>query len=849
METKDLPRIEHLFHTALTLDAAERSAYLARECAGEDELYAEVESLLAVFEKRADFLEKPAFSAGLKVLVANASESLAGKLIGSYKLVRLLGKGGMGEVYLAQDTRLGRQVALKFLARHLAADNWAKRQLIKEARAVAMLDHPNICTVHGLEEADGHSFIVMQYLEGEVLADFIHEGRLDGQQALSLALQMVDALAQAHAHGIIHRDIKPRNLILIAGSQLKVLDFGLAKVVQTKHDVVGDAPSQASQSGLIMGTVAYMSPEQLRGERLDFRSDIFSVGTVLYELVSGKHPFAQRNEADTIAAILTGQPPSAGMNGFPYGLELVIRKCLEKDKERRYQSASELLIDLQNLQAGVAPRSPRPRFNPLVTVLLLVLLIAGAMFAYSRLTAVPTLAILPFVNEGAEAQLNYLIEGLPESVANQLVRLSKVKVKAATITSGSKGPQADPVLIGRELNADAVLVGKATAQEHVVTLHVRLVKTSDGSQLWVKSYDLKQTNALALPELVAAEVAAGLHLPLSQAEEKLLQTRQTAKTEAFHEYLRGRYYWNWRDKENIQLAISHFERAIKLDPAYARAYTGLSDSYILLTSVVYGQMQTKEAVTNARAAVKQALEIDDTLPEAHTSLGVIKLLYDWDWDAARDEFKRALALNPGYAPAHYWYSNLLIITGQAAEGVAESEIARELDPLSPTMNLSRCRAKYWTRQFESSAKCFEAMLQKDPANARAQYILGLVYRAQGRSEKAIDIFQKLYEKNQSLAVAALGYTYGKLGRRDEALRILSRAKELAQERNLPSQEIALIHLGIGDHDKAIEWLEKAYDERFAYLIYLTVEPLFDPLHGDTRFADLARRLNLQPPTT
>jgi eukaryotic-like serine/threonine-protein kinase len=848
METKDLPRIEQLFHTALTLDPAERSAYLARECAGEEKLYAEVVSLVAVFEKRADFLEVPAFNAGLKVLVTNASESLAGKLIGSYKLVQLLGKGGMGEVYLAQDTRLGRQVALKFLARHLAADSWAKRQLIKEARAVAMLDHPNICTVHGLEEADGHSFIVMQYLEGEVLADFIREGRLDAQQALSLALQMVAALAEAHAHGIIHRDIKPRNLILIAGSQLKVLDFGLAKVVQTKHDVVGDAPSQASQTGLIMGTVAYMSPEQLRGERLDFRTDIFSVGTVLYELVSGKHPFAQRNEVDTIAAILTMQPPSASTNGFPHGLDYIIRRCLEKDKERRYQSASELLLDLQNLQAGAAPRPARPRFNPLVTVLVLVLLIAGAISAYYRLTAVPTLAILPFVNEGADPQLNYLIAGLPESVANQLVRLSKVKVKAPTIISGSKEQQADPLLIGRELNADAVLVGKATAHEQVVTLQVRLVKISDGSQLWVKSYDLKQTNALALPELVAAEVAAGLHLPLSQEEEKLLQTRQTAQTEAFHEYLRGRYYWNRRDKANIQLAISHFERAIKLDPAYARAYTGLADSYILLTSVFYGQMQTKEAVTNARAAVKQALEIDSLSPEAHTSLGIIKLNHDWDWEGARDEFKRAIALNPGYAPAHYWYSNLLILTGQAGEGVAESEIARELDPLSPSMNLSRCRTRYWTRQYDSAARCFEEMLQKDPANVRARYILGLVYRAQGRSEKAIDIFEKLYKEDQSLAAAALGYTYGRLGKKDEALRILAQARELAQQTYMPPQEIALIHLGIGDHDKAIELLEKAYDERFAYLIYLTVEPLFDPLHGDARFADLVRRLNLQPPT-
>ena len=852
MEAKDWQRLEHLFHTALGLGVAERADYLARECAGEEAMRAEIESLIEVFEKQADFLDKPVFNAGLKALSADSSESLTGKLIGSYRVERMLGKGGMGEVYLAEDLRLGRQVALKFLARRLATDNWARRQLIKEAQAVAMLDHPNICAVHGLEEADNHCFIVMQYIEGEALSDLIREKRLDTKQALPLAQQMVSALAEAHAHGIIHRDIKPQNIILTTGGQLKMLDFGLAKVSPGKKPSNDEnASSQISQTGLIAGTIAYMSPEQLRGERLDFRSDIFSAGTVLYELVSGKHPFAQENDAETIAAILTRQPPTLppGATGIHHRLDRVIRKCLEKDKERRYQSASELLLDLQNIAAHAAPRWRRPRLNPLVTVALLALLIAGSLFAYFQLTAVPTLAVLPFVNEGAGQQLDYLVAGLPEGVANQLARLSKFKIKAPTTVSGAKGQKADPLPVGRELGADAVLIGKATAQDQVAILQLRLVKTVDGSQLWAKSYDLKQTDALALPELVAAEVAASLHSPLNKDEEKLLFTRQTATTGAFHEYLRGRYYWNSRDKENIQLAIDHFEHAIKLDPAYARAYAGLADSYILLTSVIYGQMQTKEAVTSARAAVRKALEIDDTLPETHTSLGVIRLKYDWDWKAAAAEFKRAIALNPDYAPAHYWYSNLLIITGQAPDAVAESEIARELDPFSPSMNLSRCRTRYWTRQYESADRCFNEMLEKDPANSRAKYILGLVYQAQGRSEKALDVFQKLYEKDQALAAAPLGYIYGRLGRKEEALKILARANEMAQQTYFPPQEIAIIQLGIGDRDKALEWLEKAYDERFAYLIYLTVEPLFDPLHGDARFANLARRLNLQPPPT
>jgi eukaryotic-like serine/threonine-protein kinase len=852
MEAKDLPRIEQLFHTALEMDVAERARYLARECADEEEVRSEVESLMAVFEKQANFLETPVFNEGLKALSADSSESLTGKLIGSYKVERLLGKGGMGEVYLAEDTRLGRLVALKFLARHLAADNWARRQLVKEAQAVARLDHPNICAVHGLEEADGHSFIVMQYVDGEALSDLICTERLEAKQAVPLALQMVGALAEAHAHGIIHRDIKPQNLMLTAGGQLKVLDFGLAKVVQGKLGV--DGQSQASQKELIAGTVAYMSPEQLCAKRLDFRSDIFSVGTALYELVSGKHPFARENDAETIAAILNDEPAELPhrVKSFAPGLERVIRKCLEKDKERRYPSASALLLDLQSIQSRSAPRWPRPRLNPFVTAVLFVLIVAGALLAYSRLTTAPTLAVLPFTNEGAGSELDYLVAGLPDSLANQLSKLSRIRVKAPSVVSGAKNGQvADLRGIGRELGTDTVLVGKATAQGETVLLQVQLVNVANASQLWAKSYNVKQTDPLALQDLIAAEVATTLGSQLSAEEETLLQTGHTRKTEAFREYLQGRYYWNRRSKENIQLAITHFQKATEIDQEYARAYSGLADSYVLLTSVVYGQAQTQEAMTNARVAATLALKIDPTLSEAHTSIGVIKLKYDWNWQEANAEFERAIELNPNYAPAHYWLSNLLFVVGQGGGALAESEIARMIEPFSPSVNNARCRARYWTRQFESAAKCYNEMLERDPSNSNAQYTLGFIYLAQGRTEQALEIFQKMYaiKEKEAFVISALGHTYGRLGRKDDALRILARAQELAQSANLPPQEIAIIYVGLGDRDQAFAWLNKAAEKRFAYLIYLNVEPIFDSLRADPRYADLARRINLQPPVT
>lgn len=839
MEAKDLPRIEQLFHSALEVPPAKRAAFLARECEGEPEVRAEVESLIAMLEKREDFLETPAFNAGLKALSADLSELLTGKLIGAYKVQRLLGKGGMGEVYLAEDTRLGRLVALKFLARRWATDNWARRQLIKEAQAAAMLDHPNICPVFGLEEADGHSFIVMQYVEGEVLSELARAGRLDPKQTLPLALQMVAALAEAHAHGILHRDIKPQNLILTVNGQLKVLDFGLAKVIQGKRGASPD--SLASQNGLIAGTVAYMSPEQLRAERLDFRSDIYSVGTVLYELVSGQHPFAQGNDAETIAAILTSQPPTPhGANG----LTQVINRCLKKDKEQRYQSATELLLDLQNAHAGVTTSLKRSRFNPFATAIIFVLLVAGGWHIYWRLTAPPTLAVLPFINESANAELEYLVKGLPDSLAGQLSRLSRIKVKASTNVTGYQGQDADLPRLGKGLDADSVLTGRAMAQGETVSLLVQLVSVKDGRQLWAGSYDLKQTDALAIQELIASEVVSILGLQLSAKEEHLFRTWQTKKAEAFHEYLRGRHFWNRRDEKNIRLAIASFERATTLDPEYARAYSGLADSWVLLTSVVYGNEKTSNAMMQARIAAKLALKIDDTFPEAHTSLGIMNL-YDWNYAEAEAAFKRAIELNANYAPAHYWYSNLLLSNGRRGEGLAESEIARNIEPFSQSMNHVRCRARYWTRQFDSAAKCFDDMLKQNPANSNAQYVLGLSYLAEGNAEQALKKFQELSVTREALAIAALGHTYGRLGKKEAAFKVLSRALELVQQEKLPPQEVAIIYTGLGDLEQAFAWLNRAADEGFAYLIYLNIEPLFDVLRTDPRFPALAMRVNLK----
>src|SRR5262249_45080915 len=461
----------------------------------------------------------------------------------------------------------------------------------------------------------------------------------------------------------------------------------------------------------------------------------------------------------------------------------------------------------------------------------------------------PTLAVLPFINENPGQPLDYLVAGFPNSLANQLSRLSHVKVKAPTTVLGYKGQEADLMRIGRELDVDALLVGKAASQGNTNILGIRLVNAKNARQLWASSYDLNKTDALVLQELIAAEVAGNLRLKLSGEDQKLLRSHSTANTEAFHEYLRGRYILSQRNKENIQDAIISFKQAIDLDPSFAQPSTELADSYVVLNTVAYGHLQTKDAMNNAKWAVKQALLIDYSLPEAHTSLGIIKLRHDWDWKGAEAAFKQAIQLDPEYALAHYWYSHLLIITGRGGEGLAESEVARGLDPFSPTMAINRCRAWYWTRQYDHAARCFTEILEKDPANQNAQYILGFVNLERGRVGEAIEIFQKLYQKDKAFGATPLGWAYGRKGAQFEALKILAEMEELSKQKYLPPLEFALVYLGLGDRDKTFEWLEKAFDDRFSTLVYLTVDPLFSSLYGDPRFNDLARRLNLTPPTT
>jgi TolB-like protein/tetratricopeptide (TPR) repeat protein/predicted Ser/Thr protein kinase len=852
MQRNDWQEVENMFHAVLQLEADQRSTYLAEACSGKQWLLDEVNSLITAIERKSGFLEQSVLHLGLSVISSDGVESMVGKEIGPYKILRLLGKGGMGEVYLAEDTRLARRVALKFISQEFVQDNWAKRQLVKEAQAVAILDHPNICPVYGIELNNEHSFIVMQYVEGETLLDFIGKHSLTANQTLALAQQLVGAVAEAHAHGILHRDIKPTNIMVTPSGQAKVLDFGLAKTIQQKQllETTPDSISHLTQSGFVPGTVAYMSPEQLRGEELDYRSDIFSLGTVLFEFATGQNPFARDSNAEMISAILTQDAPvlKNTASQIPRQFDRIVQKCLKKKLTERYQSASEVLSDLDSLQRKTPGRRTWewvPNLRITAALILSIFLIALGTFAYFRLTRPLAVAVLPIVNESGDPTLEYIGAGLTENLINKLSGLTKLRVRPLTVVSGYKGQAIDPKKVGHDLNVNALLLGRLKRAKDGVVLETTLVSVADGSQLWVEHYEIEPANIISIEQEISQKVISRLELWSSTDEIRIESAHRVQNPEAHRLYMLGRFYWKRRDgPQDIDQAIASFDEAIKLEPTYARAHAGLADCYVLRNKVAYGHMETKEAMTKAEAAAKEALDNDDTLPEAHTSLGVVNLNYHWNWREAERRFKRAIELNRDYAPAHYWYSNLLVMTGRAQEAIPESEIARDLDPFSPPSVMNFCRTLYFARRYDSAAECFNKLAQEEPNNTNVSYARGLVYLQQGAHADALKIFEALYLADKLRAGSALGYTYGVSGKREEALKVLDEMQELRKRSPIPPQEIALIYLGLGESDKAFTLFQQAAEEHFAPFAYLAVDPVLDKFHSDPRFIELMRRFNL-----
>ena len=765
----------------------------------------------------------------------------ADTIISHYRILARLGAGSIGEVYLAEDTRLGRQVALKFLPASYQYDPDRRARFLKEARAASALRSPNIAAIYDIDEHEGAIFIVMEYVEGESLTAKAERGPVSVREAVDIAVQVADAMAEAHSLGIVHADIKSSNLIITERGLVKILDFGIAKVAEPVSDEADSDHTQKigqeTSFGHIPETLSYMSPEQAFGRALDHRTDIFSLGVVFYEMLAGRLPFIGESFTEVIDRIAHEDPlpPSRYNYSVPAELERITRKCLEKDRERRYQSTRDLLTDLRNLQrdaeSGTLTSSQLRRQT------------ATSGGARTR-KAIDSIAILPFANAANEPDADYLSDGITESIINNLSQVPKLRVMARSTVFRYKGREADPREVGRDLNVRAVLTGRVLNRGELLIIKVELVDTFDGSQLWGEQYNRKLADIFSIEEEISKEISEKLRLKLSGAQKKRLAKHHTENTAAYQLYLKGRFHWNKRTEEELKKGIGYFEQSKALDPNYALAYAGLADSYNILVS--YSALAPKEAFPKAKAAAKRALELDERVGEAHASLAFVMFGYDWDFEEAEREFKRSIELNPGYAGAHMWYAAYLAAMGRSDEAETEIYRAQELDPLSLPIVTNVGWIHYLARQYDKSIEDYKKALEMDPHFVLAHRRLGQTYEQKGMFDEAIAEFQKTLSTfaGDTESIAALGHAYAASGRVAEAHAIIDNLTEYGEQRYIPSYFNAQIHAALGQADQAFEWLEKSYEERYGFLIYLKVEPRFDPIRNDPRFEELARRVGL-----
>jgi len=743
----------------------------------------------------------------------------SGARLGPYEILSPLGAGGMGEVYRARDARLGRDVAIKVLPEQMAQDPQALARFEREARAVAALSHPNILAIFDVGTEQGLSYVVTELLEGETLrARLLGGGAMAWRKAAETGAALAEGLAAAHSKGITHRDLKPENIFLTTDGRVKILDFGLARfrpAAAPGDDTVTRADTQV---GTILGTVGYMSPEQVRGGAAEAPSDLFSLGCVLYEMVSGQRAFSRPSPADTLAAILGQDPPELGTSGkeVPPALEAVVRRCLEKNPGERFQSARDLAFRFREMLSG--PASPDK--------------------------AVHSLAVLPFVNAGGDPDAEYFSDGITETIINNLSQLGKLRVAARTTVFRYKGRDADPQGIGRELNVQAVLTGKVVQRGDNLRIQAELVDTSDGSQLWGQRYNRKAADIFAIEEEIAREISETLRVRLTGEEQKRLGKRHTENNEAYQLYLKGRYHWNRRA---LQRAVACFEQALEIDPTYALAWAGMADCYALYSA--YEVLSAKEAVPRAKEAALKALEIDDSLAEPHACLGLVKSYYDWDWAGVDREFQRAIELNPNSATGHYWFGVPLVAMKRADDAVAHVRRALEIEPLSPAIHANLGGALVAAGRYDEAIEAHRRGIELDPSFPLAHWALAMAYE---QKEMYVEALAELQEGlrlsgGTPQILGWLGRAYGISGQREEAQKALRELEQQSKQRYVDPFGLALVSLGLGETEQAFEWLEKAREDRSFWLIYfIRVATVMEGIRSDPRFAELLRRMNLVP---
>ena len=736
---------------------------------------------------------------------------MIGQTISHYRILEKLGGGGMGVVYKGQDLKLDRFVALKFLPPELTANAEAKERFIHEARATSKLQHNNICTVHDIDESpDGQMFMVMDYYEGKTLREEITHRQLPIENCIDIVLQIGQGLAEAHQHGILHRDIKPANILITKNGVAKIVDFGLAKLA---------GQAKLTKTGTTVGTAAYMSPEQTMGEEVGQQTDIWSLAVVLFEMLAGHLPFRGDHEAAMMYSIVH-EEPQALLRFRPDvqpSIAAVVSKALQKDRASRYQTAREFLTELTTATTrGV--QLPRPE---------------------------KSIVVLPFVDMSPQRDQEYFCDGIAEELISALGKLQHLHVASRTSTFSFKGKGLDVRTIGEKLNVTTVLEGSIRKAGNRLRITAQLVNVEDGYQMWSERYDRELDDVFTVQDEISKAIVDTLKIKLGLSKDELIVKRYTENLEAYQLYLKGRFYLNERTPASLKKSLEHFDHAAQKDSNYALAYAGMADAYLLLGW--YGDRVPSESFSRARAAVKKALDIDQSLAEAHASLAAIKEGYDWDFVGAEQEFQRAIELNPSYAMACHWYGVYLARKGKFDEAHRQLQRALELDPYSPTININVGMAYYLAREYEKAIPHIRKALEIDPNFIPAHSSLGQVMLASGHHDDAIiELMSANITGNDPWILSNLIHAYGITGNKQAALLIYDELKTMAARRYVPAVCHAIAHSSLGETDKAFEMLDHAFQERAGLWFLMLSDPVFDNLRTDRRFTALIKKIGLEP---